>query len=421
MSSEEHARDGVVEPDEVDSTSEMGLAGPPSEYWTYAKVKDWILLSFDIPHVEVRVYGIIRSLSTRWRNKQRLSKDRLRFMCPGVNGNGMSERTFDGVLKNLAARGLITITKAGTTQTRNPATGKFEPIDQFLLQVNELPLDGKEHDGWHTAWDAYNAYPGPGWDDKQKEKNSRSRRMQKSADGDKGATDRPQKPADGEGNRAQKSAGGPQKPAAQISAKVSQKSALAAASDQPEPDPPDGLPDVSTSLGVKNSSSVTEVDARETEEERPKKGKRDDLAADLLNSLANEAPSELRHRSGQPGDQLRDELTSLVRHARTTGTSDDQIRHDLLRDLDDVRHLWSLWRDRLQKLTGTPSLQRPPTSPRGNVGHTQCRTCGAMSFDPPPARMILVDRDDPRSDEVPCPDCHPAGVAAPVIPIRGSA
>lgn len=180
-------------------TQEMGLAGP--DYWTYAKLKDWILLCPEIPHVEVRVYGILRSLVTRWLNDRKVTKDHLRFICPGVNGKPMGERTFDGVLKSLAARKLISVSTSGAVASRSAATGKFEKSEQVLLRVHELPDEGLEFDGFHTVSEAFAAYPGPGWDTGQKQQNSRSRLTQISATGGR----RPQISAHGR-NRPQKSA-----------------------------------------------------------------------------------------------------------------------------------------------------------------------------------------------------------------------
>ena len=160
-------------------TQEMGLAGP--DYWTYAKLKDWILLNPEIPHVEVRVYGILRSLVTRWLNDRKVTKDHLRFICPGVNGKPMGERTFDGVLKSLAARKLISVSTSGAVASRSAATGKFEKSEQVLLRVHELPEEGLDFAGFHTVSEAFDAYPGPGWDTGQKQQNSRSRGPQKSA------------------------------------------------------------------------------------------------------------------------------------------------------------------------------------------------------------------------------------------------
>lgn len=189
------------------STQQMGLVGP--DYWTYAKLKDWILLNPEIPHVEVRVYGILRSLVTRWLNDQRVTKDHLRFICPGVNGKPMGERTFDGVLRSLAARKLISVSTGGAVTVRSSATGRFEKSEQVLLRVHELPEEGLEFAGFHTVREAFEAYPGPGWDTDQKDQNSRSHRPQKTAGG---------------GHRAQKSADGRNHP--QISAGHAARSEL---------------------------------------------------------------------------------------------------------------------------------------------------------------------------------------------------
>lgn len=225
---------GVMDLGDLASTQEMGLAGP--DYWTYAQLKDWILLNPEIPHAEVRVYGILRSLVTRWLNDQKVTKDRLRFICPGVNGKPMGERTFDGVLKSLAARKLISVSAGGAVASRSSATGRFERSEQLLLRVHELPAEGFEFAGFHTVREAYEAYPGPGWDVDQKAQTSRSRRMQKTAAGGH----RAQKTADG-ADRAQKTAHIPIRPeqgkqsvsagqaeghSAQFSAVSAQKTAL---------------------------------------------------------------------------------------------------------------------------------------------------------------------------------------------------
>lgn len=348
MNRENGPNQGSLDLGDLASTHEMGLVGP--DYWTYAQVKDWILLDADIAHAEVRVYGIIRSLATRWRNDQKITKDRLRFMCPGVNGKPMGERTFDGVLKSLAARKLIEIQAAGSASLRNPATGRFEKVEQVFLRVNELPEEGVEFAGFHTVRDAFDSYPGPGWDAAQKERNSRSRLAQKSAEGSR----RAQKSADG-GDRAQKSAqdplrsdhderdetpGGTGSDAARFSAGFPQKSADDTAPEQAKPGAPNVFPD-SDGNSFRPSGPVGNAHATESDGYTEADGRTDNLgeqnprmaaAALLAEAEVTTAVDRLK-----PYPSQRSELASRVAGALEQFAV-DQVRGYLLAKCRETVH-----------------------------------------------------------------------------------
>lgn len=174
----------LIDPAGLADTRAMGIVGP--DYWTYAQVKDWILLCPDIPHVDVRVYGVFRSLATRYRNLRRLTKDQVRFLVPGVNGKPMSKTAFDDSLRRLGKAGLVVIERGSThvRAARNTATGRFEQVEELLFRVNELPTEGMDYPGWHTVQEALEAYPGPGWDTDPDAHRPRSDRGRISGEGD---------------------------------------------------------------------------------------------------------------------------------------------------------------------------------------------------------------------------------------------
>ncbi|TDX84949.1 hypothetical protein [Amycolatopsis arida] len=172
----------------VDDYQQFGIEGP--DYWTFAQVKDWILLCPDIPHTAVRVYGVFRSLATRFLNDRRLSKDQIRYLVPGVNDKPMSKTAFDDALRVLVELKLIEVlrTTSVTRTERNTATGKFERVEHLLFRVNELPHEGRDYQGPHTIKDKLDTYPGPGWDTEPKRQNTRSNRARKSGHGSTSAS-----------------------------------------------------------------------------------------------------------------------------------------------------------------------------------------------------------------------------------------
>lgn len=397
-----------VDPSDLGSTQEAGFVGP--DHWTYAQLKDWILLCPDIPHTDVRVYGILRSLATRWLNDQRVTKDRLRWMCPGTNGKPMSERTFDEVLRRLGQRELVMIVKGSINvrSARHARTGRFERVEEMLIRVNELPPEGLDYAGWHNVRDVFDAYPGPGWDREQPtEENRRSHRARKTADGADQAkpADRQRKtaptPARSEQGKLDVSAGHTGDTPAQNFAEPPQFFAERNAATSENPPPQTSVPDVSYSIDrASESPSASE----------PAAPAPTDTARELVRALHYG-----RHLPPSAADV--DQVAGLVDAAIEQGLTPAEVRaycQAAIRRCHSsvVPYLvGALDTDRLPvprqpvTATGTPAV--PPV----------CGQCNARAGDPVTARVVWLDNDWTRSER--CPRCHPWADAGVLRSVAG--
>ena len=138
--------------------------GTATRAWYYSQVKDWMVLSGELSHVDLRLYALMRSLTANAPQGRRLSRDQIRWLMPGVRGKRMCARTLDDALARLDAARLVTA-DPGNVNTRRErgADGRWHSVDYPLWHVHELPAEADGHRGWASVQEGMAAYPGPGW------------------------------------------------------------------------------------------------------------------------------------------------------------------------------------------------------------------------------------------------------------------
>jgi hypothetical protein len=373
------------DPSHLPDTHGLPVVGP--DYWRFAQVKDWMLLCEDIPHVDIRVYGVFRSLAANAPRGRRLSKDEIRWLVPGVNGKPMSMRTLEESLRRLAASGLV-VAEHGNVNTRSArnSQGRWERVETLLWRVNELPAEGEDYQGWHTVQEGLDAYPGPGWDERD---TRRPAPLPEDPDdrGPGAAPPAPRTPEPGRGDRARKTADGParsEQPKRRVAAgrtarAATRKSALAARktadrarkssddtrADQREPDAPNlftNRPYIPTPLppddptGSQGGGAGTQAGRDGTPD--------DDTA---LRAAAFMADWALPRSATPPTLPQRATLIGLIADLWALGVSNTDIRATATANTDNVRWAGSVWIARLSNradhIRANPTATPPPATP----------------------------------------------------------
>jgi hypothetical protein len=385
----------------------LGLVGPPE--WPYAQVKDWILLALDIPHVDVRVYAVFRSLATRWRKDRRPSKDHIRYLVPGVNGKPMRKTALNDALARLAKRGLVTIDggNANVRRVRN-ASGRFETVEELLWRVNELPIEGEDYAGPRSVFDALDTYPGPGWTDEQRvtlrHAEPADDRDRKSGD-DESWTDQGKHDVSAgqtSGGRDRKSGGRDRKSGGRDRKSGGESSVTSGNTGHQT-----GVPD-----GGSNSFPPTPPNrGGQPLAARAEEGRKDD------ESESNPEPSPLAQQAQRLAAELPGPMTLAQRQHLATaltprlaaGWTVDQLDRELTTDIETANSRFAVYQHRLTKAlpdTPPPATRRRPASPSRVAMPPKCPDCDQYRrIELPP-----LPGTSGTARLVQCPACHPEQV-----------
>jgi hypothetical protein len=142
------------------SNDEVEFHGSLDDYWSYTKVRDWILLHPEIGRTALHLYVLLRSMLSEKRTTslRRMSVDQLCWLLPGINGKPIGKRTVEEALRELDRLGLVTNPDHERLVTSTGKNGITNTLRRY--QVNDLPSE--PYTGWRNAWDKLDAYH-PGW------------------------------------------------------------------------------------------------------------------------------------------------------------------------------------------------------------------------------------------------------------------
>ncbi|WP_037603353.1 hypothetical protein [Streptacidiphilus rugosus] len=140
--------------------TELEFVGTLDDYWSYTKVRDWILLHPDLGRTALHLYLLLRSMLSEKRSTslRRMSVDQLCWLLPGINGKPISKRTVEEALRELNQLGLVTNPDRERLVTSTGRNGITNSLRRY--QVNDLPTD--PYQGWRNTWDKLDAYH-PDW------------------------------------------------------------------------------------------------------------------------------------------------------------------------------------------------------------------------------------------------------------------
>lgn len=139
---------------------ELEFSGSFDDYWSYTKVRDWILLRPDIGRTALHLYLLLRSMLAEKRSHslRRMSVDQLCWLLPGINGKPIGKRTVEETLRELDRLGLVTNPDQERLVTSTGKAGITNTLRRY--QVHDLPPS--QYSGWRNTWDKLDAYR-PDW------------------------------------------------------------------------------------------------------------------------------------------------------------------------------------------------------------------------------------------------------------------